>query len=451
MVSIRSALGSRWRVYAKRGAGLLLVVLILLGIYLALRFTSDVPVVYGKVEDHFAHGSTGGEIESGIPYWIWVALPELFPEHLPDGRPGRGYASFGMIYEPGADPRFALPIGVSEREVQGVDRVYLNCAACHTGSVRDRPGAEARIVLGMPANTFDLGRWGRFLFDCATDQKFTPERMLSKIGEMSRWPGAPPRLDVINRALFKFAAVYLMRERLLMLRDRLSFVDGLSWGPGRVDTFNAPKALLNFRMDGRLNRTPDARELVGNADFPAIWHQGKKRGMHLHWDGNNDKVEERNLSAAFGTGAFPPTVDHAALGRLERWLQDAGPTVRTASGHEALRYPYPIDAAKAAAGAPLYRRYCALCHGRSGEDFQGGLVGQVTPLAQIGTDRSRLDSYTPLLAVNQNTLYAGTPYRFSRFRKTWGYANAPLDGLWLRAPYLHNGSVPTLRDLLNPA
>jgi processive rubber oxygenase RoxA-like protein len=26
----------------------------------------------------------------------------------------------------------------------------------------------------------------------------------------------------------------------------------------------------------------------------------------------------------------------------------------------------------------------------------------------------------------------------------------PLDGIWLRAPYLHNGSVPTLRDLLNP-
>jgi hypothetical protein len=25
-----------------------------------------------------------------------------------------------------------------------------------------------------------------------------------------------------------------------------------------------------------------------------------------------------------------------------------------------------------------------------------------------------------------------------------------LDGIWLRAPYLHSGSVPTLRDLLRP-
>jgi len=42
-------------------------------------------------------------------------------------------------------------------------------------------------------------------------------------------------------------------------------------------------------------------------------------------------------------------------------------------------------------------------------------------------------------------------YRFKRFHKTYGYANSPLDGVWLRAPYLHNGSVPTLRELLKPA
>jgi len=34
--------------------------------------------------------------------------------------------------------------------------------------------------------------------------------------------------------------------------------------------------------------------------------------------------------------------------------------------------------------------------------------------------------------------------------KPYGYVSPSLDGIWLRAPYLHNGSVPTLRDLLNP-
>jgi hypothetical protein len=40
-------------------------------------------------------------------------------------------------------------------------------------------------------------------------------------------------------------------------------------------------------------------------------------------------------------------------------------------------------------------------------------------------------------------------WKLRNFKKTNGYVNTLLDGLWLRAPYLHNGSVPTLRDLLN--
>ena len=74
------------------------------------------------------------------------------------------------------------------------------------------------------------------------------------------------------------------------------------------------------------------------------------------------------------------------------------------------------------------------------------------PIADIATDRGRLDSYTYDVAVNQNLIFAGYEgERFSHFRKTFGYANSPLDGIWLRAPYLHNGSVPTLRDLLEPS
>jgi len=53
----------------------------------------------------------------------------------------------------------------------------------------------------------------------------------------------------------------------------------------------------------------------------------------------------------------------------------------------------------------------------------------------MGTDRRRLDSYTYDVAVNQNLIFAGYgDERFSHFRKTFGYANNPLDGLWLRAP-----------------
>jgi len=45
--------------------------------------------------------------------------------------------------------------------------------------------------------------------------------------------------------------------------------------------------------------------------------------------------------------------------------------------------------------------------------------------------------------MNRN--YARSEYSFTTFRKTKGYVNVLLDGIWARAPYLHNGSVPSLR------
>jgi len=72
----------------------------------------------------------------------------------------------------------------------------------------------------------------------------------------------------------------------------------------------------------------------------------------------------------------------------------------------------------------------------------------VTPIEEIGTDRHRFDSFNTMLVEHMNTIGTGYPWHFTHFRKSNGYANMPLDGIWARAPYLHNGSVPSLRELL---
>lgn len=443
------------------------------GIYLAARWTDDEPVTWESEEDHFKYGSTGGErgwgkqFGFGIPYWVWVTLPELFPEYLPGDDPGPGYTSFGMLYEEGRDPRLDLPVGMSMRRVQGIDRVYFTCSVCHTGEVRESPDAAARIITGMPANTFDLGALGDFLFRAASDWKFRSSRMFPTIDAMESLQDEQPEPDryrpdpmnPVDRMVFRYAGISLMRDQLLTLTSRLRFVDVRSWGPGRVDTFNPPKALLGFPMDD----APD-REKVGTADFPSVWNQRWKEDMQLHWDGNNTSVDERNLSAAFGTGATPTTLDKEKVLRIADWLWDEA---------EPPAFPEDrIDPELADEGEAVYEAECWSCHGNRQPPFRtegdGGRVGTVTPIEEIGTDRARLDSYTPELAAAQNTLYAGFPRdeaacredpsdrdacypaRFSHFRKTYGYANMPLDGLWLRAPYLHNGSVPTLADLLAP-
>jgi hypothetical protein len=423
---------NRWRRVLKTLVLLALAFGIVLGIALAYRFTRDEAVTYTPIEEHFKYGSTGGEHESGFPYWIFQAMPRVCGKYLPAGAPP-GYASVGMLFE----KDHSLPVGMSQRSYQGVDRTFLNCAVCHTGSVRDAPGAEPTYYSGMPANTFDLMKFQRFIFACGKDAKFSKEYLVPEVAALMKEQGE--KLGLLDRYLVYPVAVWIMRERLITLSERFKWTDTQrDWGPGRVDTFNSAKTLFNFRV----HELPE-RELDAGSDFPSIWLQKprKDRNMQLHWDGNNTEVIERNKSAAFGTGTTPPTLDLKAVGRIETWLETATPPP----------YKYAIDTTKAGRGGQTYRHYCASCHGASGRDFSGDLVGKVTPIEAIGTDRHRLDSYSYELAVTQSTLYAGYDWRFRHFRKTFGYSNLPLDGLWLRAPYLHNGSVPDLRSLLDPA
>ena len=154
-------------------------------------------------------------------------------------------------------------------------------------------------------------------------------------------------------------------------------------------------------------------------------------------------LEERNRSAAMGTGITPPTGDRQSLKRVADWLRNLDCAALSVQYRQRSRRPGRADLQKLLRRLSwrrwqrLPRRICR----ESGADRRDRLP-----------TTHRLDSYTYDVAVNQNMIFAGyEKERFSHFRKTFGYANSPLDGLWLRAPYLHNGSVPTLRDLLEPS
>ena len=417
----------------------LVAVLLVAGAYFALRLSSDRAEAFADPVAQFKYGSTGGDRNFGLPYPMWAAMPTLFRDLMPEGREDEGWAAFGLIFEPAhaLPPEMGRkrPVGTSLRNHMGIDRIFLNCAGCHAGQVRAAPGGDRMIVAGMPSNTVDLSAFQDFLAAAARDERFNGQRFVAEIDARGI------EIDWINRMAMKLFGVAIVRERLLTIVDRFDFVaHSPTFGPGRFDTFNPAKALMNWDFDA----LPE-RERIGVVDFPSVWLQGPKRGMQLHWDGNSVKVEERNRSAAFGTGATPPLLDRESIARMEAWLDEAEPP------RFADLFPDRFDAPLAEAGATVYARECARCHGASGRDFSGGEVGKVTSIDQVGTDRARLDNYTHDLSVNQNVLYAefGTE-RFQAFRKTHGYANAPLDGLWLRAPYLHNGSVPTVRDLLTP-
>jgi mono/diheme cytochrome c family protein len=409
----------------------------LAALWVVVSIRTDRPVEYDDVVEHYKYGSIGSEPGVSLlqpiggvlpPYAVFTALPSVCPEKLPGG-----YASLGFIIEDGRD----LPIGVARRRRIGIDHVGLNCAVCHAGTLRDTPQSAPKVMLGMPAHQLDLQRFVEFVLACSLDDRLTPRAVRSHIAD------ADLDVSLFERALLWFGLVDRLKETTHALQQRIGPLlgpDAPRWGNGRVDTFNPYKALqFNWHLD-RLSTD----EIAAASDFPSLWNQEPREGLQLHWDGNNDSVDERNLSAALGAGVTPVTVDHAGIKRVRDWIWNLPPPA----------YPYPIDGALADRGAALYRTQCLTCH--ADHRFKEGVtdpaatrVGKVEDIDDIRTDRHRLDSYTNAFAANQYALYPESEYRFTRFRKTRGYANHPLDGIWLRAPYLHNGSVPTLADLLN--
>lgn len=387
----------------------------------AWRFPLDRAQRLRDPVESFKYGSIGSDVENGLPLKLLLVLPRVFPEHLPEGAP-RDLTAFGFLREPGRD----RPIGFSRRR-RLIDLTGLNCAACHVGEVRGPEGEGRLVILGMPAAGVDLMAFFRFLFTVAADDRFRADVLLPAIEETSG-------LGPVEGLLYRLA-IPRVREELLLRRVRAAalFAPGRpAWGPGRVDTFN-PYKVLQFAAAYREGLSE--RERVGVADFPPLWNQQARRGMQLHWDGNNRSLAERNLSAALGAGATPASVDLDGIRRVARWALELPPPT----------YPYPVDRTLAARGREIYRRLCADCH-----DPDGSRTGTVVPLGEIGTDGNRLRSYTEKLAALQRAYTQGYEWAFRHFRKTEGYAAMPLDGVWARAPYLHNGSVPTLWRLLTP-
>ena len=277
-------------------------------VWIVASLRTDAPRTFDEIAAHYKYGSIGSEPGVSLlnpvggvlpPYWIFKNLPNICPERLPGG-----YASVGFLYEPGMD----LPIGVSRRRRLGIDHVGLNCATCHTGTVRDAPDAAPRIVLGMPSQQLDLQAFVQFVLDCTLDNRLTADNILGRLPKS----GGP---SLFERALLRTGLVDRLKTQTLALRNRLAPI--LSdrtprWGRGRVDTFNPYKAIqFNWSLDA----LPDS-ERMGAADFPSLWNQAPREGMHLHWDGDNDSVDERNLSASLGAGVTPVTVDHDALKRV---------------------------------------------------------------------------------------------------------------------------------------
>jgi hypothetical protein len=195
-------------------------------------------------------------------------------------------------------------------------------------------------------------------------------------------------------------------------------------------------SLRNSDLSTRVFPLPLAVNLP-EMDTPPWWHLRRKATMY--YDGRTDARSVRtNMQFLLGEKT------REQLESLEPAFRDVQAYLKSLTPP---KYPFPIDADRAERGRLVFERTCARCHGTYGPD--GVYPNKIIPLDVIGTDPARSLGLSDRLVAHFNSTWLGELYPVSTERV--GYQAPPLDGIWATAPYLHNGSVPTLYALLHSA
>ena len=172
---------------------------------------------------------------------------------------------------------------------------------------------------------------------------------------------------------------------------------------------------------------------------PPWWRMKKKHAMFYDAAGRGDHAQLMILATTLCTDS----VEEARA--IDAYANDIRAYI---AALEPPRWPFALDHALAEHGRQVFESMCAGCHGTYGEHWTypnlvvgADEVGTDPEYAREGTSGS-IDRFLIWLSQSfygENSQLAPAP----------GYIAPPLDGIWATAPYLHNGSVPTLEALLN--
>jgi cytochrome c2 len=186
---------------------------------------------------------------------------------------------------------------------------------------------------------------------------------------------------------------------------------------------------------------------------------------HANWDGNQGASSRTLASGASATGD-PRMVNVRIHEPLNPFIDNLPPP------------PYPfasVDLVRAKAGKAIFKTACANCHTPRNQ--------QIYPVSSLGVDPNRSLVNTSVSRyglsalvmeacviyglnnqgqpgadwcipkgdwqARQDEYFRDTPRRVAE--GTNGYKADVLRGIWAQAPYLHNGSVPTLAQLMCPS
>ncbi len=438
---------------------------------------------------------------SGIPMMMFRVMPSMFPEVWGDDTMSAiGFAKDD--FEPGR----TLPLGFGWTSVAyagmppgvTIGGATLTCGACHMGQVKLENGTTQHIV-GAPSTTFSgyrgaversavalaadgKARWTGAKFYMAVMQRagfhpltglhpayplpaLTPTQIMQRFSWVYGSETNPTRLITDYKVLIAGKAIVPLAEgiksnvvkRKWLIDNTLgAFTYSLArvpnapsldaMTPGYLDAIGIGlTAIPPAELFANLNKLPPAPAMIDNM---STWRQNDRE--LAQWDGSITSRLHRNLAAELGVAASPYTVN----------FPNAIATTAFTADLPSAPYPFDVDGKAAMRGKRLYDEYCSSCH----------TVGDSKIYRDSGVDPNRANIWTDftrtalikLLGIAcdptqpdpalKNPVCAVDPENVIRADVTdpskVGYTAPPLDGIWARAPYLHNGSVPTIAALL---
>jgi cytochrome c553 len=401
----------------------------------------------------------------GVPVVMFRLFPEIFPDIWGPPEDRMAVAGFGQDpYEPDrvipfgigispSDP-IDLPFPLPDAEV---NVAQLACSACHMGKYQDADGNVVPLI-GAPSSFL---RFPMLMVQTVNDPRWTASNFrLALAAKPPGWVyGYDPDFaddELAERAIFTApsGAEGFLDEVKNGTNARKARFDA-TIGTYAYDVPNPPRPIpgsrdvlsfaISILVDPTLFTPAELEDILPDAPAPidimAVWRQGQR--PNAQWDGSVASAIHRNVAASFAlVGAENVNVANALASQRFQENLPSPP------------YPFSVNLTAAKRGKAIYNQACAGCHAAGST--------AVYPPSVTGTDPNRVQLFNPWIIdtfVDQLRSACDDPVVCNDANgdplpdemlavNTQGYSALPLNGVWATAPYLHNGSVPTLYHLL---
>jgi hypothetical protein len=381
----------------------------------------------------------------------------------------------------------------------------LTCAACHTTQINyrgvgylvdgapglgDVQGLLLEITAAMKETLDNPTRFDRFAVAVLGDDHDDKSAQDELLAELGREYKARRRFDEVNHSTYRFG--YARVDAFGIILNQVLQTSLEVPGDANRREPNAPVSypfLWDTPQHDRVQWNGIARNRIYGTTHlgPLSRNVGEVLGVFGNVNVHVDSSD-----------GYPSSVRRLNLLLLEEHLK------KLYSPQWPKGFP-PIDKPLAKQGEDLFKSHCISCHEPIDRlDPRRTIVARMIPLAEVGTDErmaknvSQRMALTGLLAGRKAQVFFGDPLpkvvsgsdvlshvvigviaatpkglpsilpSFNRSevanpenrtqdvlsagtRELEAYKARPLNGIWATAPYLHNGSVPNLDELLKPA